>query len=76
MRDISRLADDQRARYARTCGIVLDHEICRCVLGVSPVSGHGCHNHSVLEGHRADLSWLKELGSSHCKVNVCVLEVC
>jgi hypothetical protein len=76
MRDISRLADDQRARYARTCGIVLDHEICGCVLAVSPVSGHGCHNHSVLEGDRADLNRLKELGSGHCKVYVCVLEVC
>ena len=68
MRDISRLADDQRARYARTCGIVLDHEICGCVLGVSPVSGHGCHNHSVLERGRADLNWLKELGSGHCNL--------
>ena len=59
MCDKSGLADDQRARYARTCGIVLDHEICGCVLGISPVSGQGCHNYPVLEGYRADLDRLK-----------------
>jgi len=72
MGDISRLADDQRARYARTCGIVLGHEICGCVFDVSPVSGHGYHNHSVLEGDRADPNRFRELGSGHCKVHVCV----
>jgi hypothetical protein len=72
MCDESRLADDQRARYTRTCGIVLDHEICGCVLSVSPVSGQRRHNHSVLEGYRAELDGLEELGSGHCRG--CVLE--
>jgi hypothetical protein len=72
MGDISRLADDQRARYARTCSIVFNHEICGCVLRVSPVSRHRCHNHSVLEVDRADLDRLKELGSGHCKAYLCV----
>jgi hypothetical protein len=72
MCDKSRLADDQRARYARTCGIVFDHGICGCVLGVSPVSSQGCHNYSVLEGYRPELDGLKELGSGHSKG--CVLE--
>jgi len=72
VRDITRLADEQRARYARTCGIVLDHEICGRVLGVSPVSGQGCHDHSVLEGDSADVNRLEELGSGHCKADVCV----
>jgi hypothetical protein len=76
MGDISGLADDQGARYARTCGIVLDHEICGCVVGVSPVSGDRCHNDSVLEGERADLNRLKEPGGGHCVRRVCVLEVC
>ena len=76
MRDISRLADEQRARYARTCGIVLDDEICGCVPGVSSVSGYGCHNHSVLEGDWANLNRLEEFGSGHCKVCMCVLEIC
>ena len=66
----SRLADDQRARYACTCSIVLDHEICGCVLGIPPVSGQGCHNYSVLERYRAELDRLKELGSGHCKRGV------
>ena len=70
MCDISRLADDQCARYARSCGIVLDHEICGCVLGVPPVSGQRRHNDSVLERHRAELDGLKELGSGHCKGSV------
>jgi len=67
MCDKSRLADDKRARDARTCGIMLNHEVCRCVFGVSPVSGHGRHHYSVLEGYRAELDGLKELGSGHCK---------
>jgi hypothetical protein len=52
--------------------IVLSDEICGCVLGISPVSGYGCHNHSVLQGDRADVNRLKELGSGHCKADVCV----
>ena len=51
---------------------MLDYGICGCVLGVSPVSGQGCHNYSVLEGYPANLDGLKELGSGHCKG--CVLE--
>ena len=70
VRDISRLADEQRARYARTCGIVLDHEICGCVLGVSSVSCQGCHNYSVLQGYRAELDGLEEFGGGHCKGGV------
>ncbi len=68
MGDISRLADDQRARYACTCSIVLDQEISGSVLGVSPISGQGCHHDSVLWVYRADPDGLKELGSGHCKV--------
>jgi hypothetical protein len=67
MGDISRLADNQRARYACTCGIVLDLEVTRCVLAVPPVSGQGCHHDPVLWGYSADLDGLKELGSRHCK---------
>jgi hypothetical protein len=65
MCDKSRLADDEGARYARTCGIMLHHGICGCVLGVSAVSGQGRHNYSVLESYGADLDGLKELGSGH-----------
>ena len=72
MCDKSRLADDQRAGYARTCGVVLDHGICGCVLRVSPVSGQGRHNYSVLEGYAAELNGLKELGSGHW--DGCVLD--
>ena len=64
---------NQGAGYARTCGIVLGYEICGYVLGVSTVSCHGCHHHSMLEGYGADLNGLKELGSGHCKA--CGLEV-
>jgi hypothetical protein len=61
MGDISRLADDQRARYACTCGIVLDLKISGRVLGVCPISGQGCHHDSVPWGYRADLDGPKEL---------------
>ena len=70
MGNISCLADKQRARCAPTRAIVLDAEIRGRVLAVSPVSGQGCHNHSVLESDRADLDGLEKLGCSHCNANV------
>jgi hypothetical protein len=66
----SRFADDQRSRYARTRGIVLDDEICGRVFAVRPESGQGCHNYSVLEGDGADLNGLKKLGCGHCNASV------
>ena len=66
-----RLTDDQRARYARTRSVVLDGEISVRMLVVSPESGKGCHNHSVLEGHGANLDWLEKLGCGHCNASVC-----
>ena len=70
--DKSRLADDQRSRYICTHGVVLDDEICGCVLAVPPKSGQGRHNHSMLEGGRADLNGLKKFGCGHCKASGCL----
>ena len=70
--DKGRLADDQCARYARARGIVLDGKISVRVLVVCPDSGQRCHDHSVLEGDRADLDGLEELGCGHCNASVCV----
>jgi hypothetical protein len=50
---------------------VLDGEISGRVLAVSPISGEGCHNHSVLESDCADLDGLKKLGCGHCNASVC-----
>ena len=66
-----RLTDDQRARYARTRGVVLDGEISVRMLVVPPESRERCHNHSVLEGYGANLDWLEKLGCSHYKASVC-----
>ena len=70
--DKCRFADDQRSRYARTRGIVLDDEVRGRVLAVSPESSQGCHNHSVLEGDSADLNGLEKLGCGHCKISACL----
>ena len=70
VRDKSRLADDESARYARTRGIVLDGKVGVRVPVVPPVSGHRRHNHSVLRGDGADLDGLEELGCGHCKAGV------
>ena len=67
MRDKGRLADDQRARYARTRGIMLDGKIGVRVLVVSPESGQGCHDYSVLEGDIAEVDGLEEFRCSHCE---------
>ena len=64
--DEGRLADDQCARYARARGIVLDGKIGVRVLVVCPDSGQRCHDHSVLEGDRADLDGLEKLRCGHC----------
>jgi hypothetical protein len=50
---------------------VLDGEISGRVLAVSPISGEGCHNHSVLESDCADLDGLKKLGCGHCNASAC-----
>ena len=69
--DKSRLADDQCARNARARGIVFDGKISVRVLVVCPDSGQRCHDHSVLEGDRADLYGLEKLGCGHCNASVC-----
>ena len=70
VRDKSRLADDESARYSRTRGIVFDGKIGMDVLVVCTQSGQRCHNHSVLRGNGADLDGLKELRCGHCKAGV------
>ena len=64
--------DDEGSRYACTCGIVLDGETSVSVLAVTPESGQGCYNHSVLEGDGADLDGLEKLGCGHCKAGECI----
>ena len=52
--DKSSLADDQRSKYICKRGVVLDNEICGCVLAVPPASDQGRNDHTVLEGGRAE----------------------
>ena len=70
VRDKGRLADDQRARYARTRGIMLDGKFGVRVLVVCPVSGQGCHDYSVLEGDIAEVDGLEEFMGSHCEASL------
>ena len=73
VRDKGALGDHQRARYAATRCIVLNAEISGRVLAVPPVSGHRCHNHSVLESDCAELDGLEKLGCGHCsEASVCI----
>ena len=72
--DESRLTDDQGARYARTCRIMLDSKIGVGVLVVCPVAGEGCHDHPVLRGDVADLDGLEEFRSGHCKAMLLLSE--
>ena len=69
--DNGRLANDEGTRYARTGGIMFDGKISVRVFAIPPESGQWCHDHSVLEGDRADLDGLEKFGSGHCKVGEC-----
>ena len=54
------LTDDQGARYARTCRIVLNRKIGVGMFVICAESGEGCHDDSVLEGDVAELDRLEE----------------
>ena len=61
----STFADEQRTRLTSTLTVIFNSKVTMNVMDIGAITGEGCKDHSMVEGHLANLDGLEEFARRH-----------